>query len=497
MIGSIVGNYRITGQLGEGGMGVVYAAEHQLIGRKAAIKVLHPEMSAQASIVQRFFNEARATSLIRHPGIVDVFDFGHLGDGRAFIAMEFLDGESLASRLRTGRSLLLAEIVAIGQQAAAALGAAHDKGIVHRDLKPDNIYLVPDEQVAGGVRVKILDFGIAKLAPDGPGRADIKTRTGVIMGTPAYMSPEQCKSAGEVDFRSDIYSMGCVLYEMACGRPPFLGEGVGEVIGAHIYEAPPPPRSLNSRVSPALEAAVLRTLAKNPSQRTPSMAQLRRELEDAAGPHLRHPPGERDSPPARLGTPPSQSTESRTTLGDSASESIPPRRRSRSRPVAIVAAAAGLTIAVAAVAAWIAASRSVPGNAAAGPSQSPSVEHRNPVVPVEQRPVLPQPVHLHIESDPSGADVLDPDNGRVLGRTPFDQTLPRADAEAAFTVRLAGYDDGHLILSTRTDGAGSVQMRPAPVAGPQHGSSHGSSGKLGAPPGSSKSEKKKDVGLFD
>ncbi len=182
MVGRDIGNYRVTGVIGEGGMGTVYSAEHKAIGRKAAIKVLLPEMSASRSIVQRFFNEARATTSIRHPGIVDVFDYGQLEDGRAYIAMEQLEGENLAACLRRTGQLALGHIVAIGRQAASALAAAHEKGIVHRDLKPDNIFLVPDADLPGGVRVKILDFGIAKLATRGD--AGLKTRTGAMMGTP-------------------------------------------------------------------------------------------------------------------------------------------------------------------------------------------------------------------------------------------------------------------------------------------------------------------------
>src|SRR5262245_24823213 len=156
MIGQTLGSYKIVDKIGEGGMGVVYVAEHPLIGRKAAIKLLHPDLSKNEEIVARFFNEARASTLIKHPGIVDIFDFGYSANGGAYIAMEFLEGESLATRMRREKRLPLAMSASIGKQLAGALGAAHAKGIVHRDLKPDNVYLIPDAEMPSGERVKVL-----------------------------------------------------------------------------------------------------------------------------------------------------------------------------------------------------------------------------------------------------------------------------------------------------------------------------------------------------
>jgi eukaryotic-like serine/threonine-protein kinase len=243
VIGQTVGNYRITQLLGEGGMGAVYLAEHPGIGRKAAVKVLHPELTRHTDMAARFFNEARAANAIHHPGIVEVFDFGTLPTGVSYIVMELLQGESLAGRLRKGGPLPMAAALEYATQAAAALGAAHKEGIVHRDLKPDNLYLVPDPRNPGREMIKVLDFGIAKLAgnPDAPG--SVKTRTGTIMGTPVYMSPEQCRGTKEVDHRTDIYALGVILYEMLCGAPPFVSEGHGELIHLHISAPPPPPRS--------------------------------------------------------------------------------------------------------------------------------------------------------------------------------------------------------------------------------------------------------------
>src|SRR5436190_4389467 len=187
--GTQVGAYRVLRRIGEGGMGSVWLAEHVMLGRRAAIKVLHPELSNRAEIVTRFFNEARAATSIGDPGIVQIFDFGHHSDGSAYIAMELLDGEPLDRRLARHGALGLPEALRIMRQVASTLGAAHARGIVHRDLKPENVFLVRDPEVPGGERAKILDFGIAKLTGD----PSVKTSTSAVMGTPAYMSPEQCR----------------------------------------------------------------------------------------------------------------------------------------------------------------------------------------------------------------------------------------------------------------------------------------------------------------
>jgi serine/threonine protein kinase len=212
----LLGNYRIVERLGEGGMGVVYIGRHETLGHRAVVKVLRLELSHNADMVQRFFNEAQAATAIRNPGIVQVFDFGTIPDGRAYLVMELLEGETLSARLEK-RQLDYRECCRIGRQVAKVLQAAHARGITHRDLKPDNLYLVRDDEVVGGERVKVLDFGIAKLAGE-VHASRVKTRTGAIMGTPIYMSPEQCRGTGAVDARADIYSLGCILFEMTCAR---------------------------------------------------------------------------------------------------------------------------------------------------------------------------------------------------------------------------------------------------------------------------------------
>ena len=279
MIGTIVGSYQITSVLSAGGMGTVYGAKHNLIGRMAAVKILHPEYSTNRDIVNRFFNEARATSSIAHPGIVEIFDFGYLEDGKAYLVMEFLDGEPLSYRIRRGR-MEEPRLAFLLRSACGALAAAHAKGIVHRDLKPDNIYIVRDPDNPYGERTKLLDFGIAKLTDIG--MAGTATKTGAVMGTPTYMSPEQCRGTGDVDARADIYSMGCVLYELVAGRPPFTQQGAGELIGAHLYAMPETPSKF-APVSPGLEAMIMRCLAKDPAARPQTAAELGSELARLTG----------------------------------------------------------------------------------------------------------------------------------------------------------------------------------------------------------------------
>ena len=269
--GATIGPYRIVKKIGEGGMGAVYLAHHTLLGRAAAIKVLLPSLSSQREVVERFFNEARATTAVNDPGIVQVFDFGHHTDGSAYIVMELLEGESLDARLHRG-TLSVADALRITRQVAGSLAAAHARGIVHRDLKPDNLFLVRDPEAQGGERPKILDFGIAKLTGDSSDRT--RTRTGTVMGTPVYMSPEQCRGTGSIDHRSDIYSLGCVLYHLLTGHPPFDLEGIGEIISAHLREPPRP-----TGLAPAIDDLVLRCLAKAPEQRFQSMTELQAACE--------------------------------------------------------------------------------------------------------------------------------------------------------------------------------------------------------------------------
>ena len=274
MIGETVGSYRITQKVSIGGMGTVYKAEHLLIGKLAAVKVLHPELRSNRDVVQRFFNEAKATTQIKHPGIVEVFDFGYLASGDGYIVMEFLDGMSLARRIKMHGKMDEGEAAMLMRGVCSALGAAHAKQIVHRDLKPDNIFLVPDPDAGLGERPKLLDFGIAKLTDAGLMGSGSATKTGAVMGTPTYMAPEQCKGTGQVDARADLYSLGCIYYELLVGRPPFIEEGAGELIGAHLYVEPDPPSKYEPGITPDSEQLIMSLLQKNPAKRPQTAREL-------------------------------------------------------------------------------------------------------------------------------------------------------------------------------------------------------------------------------
>ena len=273
-IARYIGQYRILRKIGAGGMGLVFLGEHTLLGRRAAIKTLLPAVSANPEIVERFFNEARATSAISDPGVIQIFDFGYHVDGTAYIVMELLEGEALSARIdRLGR-LPLAEALRIAWQITGSLAVAHAHAIVHRDLKPDNIFLVSDAAAQGGERTKILDFGICKVGTGNP----TLTQSGTMVGTPDYMSPEQCRGAGDVDHRADIYAFGCLLFHMLTGRPPFLGDVSGELIVAHLEQDPPAPSRYVAELPLAVDALLLRCLAKSPDDRYQSMTELQRVL---------------------------------------------------------------------------------------------------------------------------------------------------------------------------------------------------------------------------
>ncbi|MFN0253852.1 MAG: serine/threonine-protein kinase [Kofleriaceae bacterium] len=266
--GTMVGEYRIEALVGEGGMGQVYGAVHPVIGKRAAIKVLLPEIGRNRQMVERFVMEARAVNQIGHPNIVDVFAFGVLPDGRQYMVMEWLRGLSLSDRLKRGVPLI-PETCDVLHGVAAALDAAHASGIVHRDLKPHNVFLVDVRD--SKPLVKLLDFGLVKLGDSDDNRLE-RTRQGAIMGTPAYMSPEQCLGK-TVDTRSDNYSFGVLAFEMLTGRVPFVEETAMQLIVAHMQAPPSPPSSIAPGIPPELDRLVYALLAKDPAQR-PSLKQV-------------------------------------------------------------------------------------------------------------------------------------------------------------------------------------------------------------------------------
>jgi len=268
-----VGEYRVLKKIGEGGMGAVYSAVQPVIGKRVAIKVLAPHIAKNPELVRRFVDEARAVNKIGHPNIVDIFSFGWLPDKRHYFAMEFLDGHSLADRLKRG-AFQPDEARRLLRQICQALEAAHRQGIVHRDLKPDNIWIVQPQH--GDSYAKLLDFGIAKLMGDV--EEGQRTQTGIVMGTPAYMSPEQCRGVN-VGKGTDIYALGMILYEMFAGQLPFRGS-FAELITHHLVTVPEAP-SRHRPMPRALEQVIMRCLDKDPAQRPQSAEELGKLLEAA------------------------------------------------------------------------------------------------------------------------------------------------------------------------------------------------------------------------
>ena len=524
MLGQSVGNYRVTQLLGEGGMGAVYLAEHPGIGRRVAVKVLLPQLARDQEMVIRFFNEARAANAVHHPGIVEVLDFGTLPTGAPYIVMEYLDGESLGSRLASAGRLALAGGVEIVAQAARALGAAHAQGIVHRDLKPDNLFLTPAPGMPGRERVKVLDFGIAKLSPRGLGvSTSVKTRTGVLMGTPKYMSPEQCRGTREVDHRSDIYSLGVILYEVLCGAPPFVTEGHGEMIHMHIAQAPAPPRSARAEISIGLERAVLRALAKEPDQRFQSMDELAAALEGRGGADaVEAAPG---PGPARAVVSLSSQTTMvapgeavaatsgrtlleedaipSTTLSDSASVIERPASTLRTRrrwrlPLALGAsalAAAGVLVAIARggvgflePAPAVAPEPADPTPPAA-PAPTAAIVATTAPEPSVQSPARAAPrvsVSVRLASIPPGARVTRAEDGKVVGVTPLEETQPPRPGVEHLRLDREGYVTETVVLPLDRDFELSLPLKaqPAVDARKKKPREHAAPPRPRAPPGS-------------
>jgi len=479
VVGQTVGNYRIISKLGEGGVGEVYLAEHPEIGRKVAIKFVRRALAEDTTLYGRFLAEARAANAIQHPNIVEVLDFGRLADGQPYIVMEHLAGESLAARLDRLGPLPVAVAVDLAARVAGVLAAAHAKGIVHRDLKPDNVFLVASRSSAGGDLVKVLDFGIAKL--QGAMReGSPHTRTGSIVGTPMYMSPEQCRGTREIDARTDVYALGIMLFEMVVGRPPFVSEGLGDLMDMQMNHLAPPLRSLLPGAPVELEALIARALAKRPEDRFASASDLKAALHGA---------GARISGAVVVGTPvapapvvqaspaqaitvedPSQISVG-TLVGQEGPASGP--RRSAVRWLALGAAA--LAVVVTAAALWSGRSpapatpKAPPAPLARtivrplpAPAASPPVAPAAPAVPP-----APVTVSLRIESQPNDAAVVDGRTGTALGSTPLTLTRPRADGTLQLRLTKAGFRPATVTVPLARDASTRVALTPQPRRPPR------------------------------
>jgi len=467
-----IGAYSIVRLLGAGGMGQVYEGVHDQIQRRAAIKVLHRRYANNKLIVQRFINEARAVNIVQHQSLVNIYEFGQTSDGSAYIVMEYLDGDTLRQRLERNGGRLPPEVaVRLCRQMASALAAAHQKGIVHRDLKPVNIMIVADAEAAGGERAKILDFGLAKVVQPDSADGGGLTGTGTILGTPAYMAPEQCRSARDVDDKSDVYSLGIILYEMLSSDIPFDSETDAELLSMHMYQDPPPLIDKVPTLHPDLVALVQRMLAKSQADR-PSAAEVAAEL-------ARIPVLANSSPPPPS-LPPASAASSKSPLDGKAaaasagtpiatSEAAPPSPPPvASPPVKPAKSGRGgllllglLLVVLAAVGGgalgWLGALRR--GLADDGGSGT-AHDSGKPAAPAAL-------VHWSLTSTPAGAEVRGPlPSETLLGQTPLMIEYSRGTGRATVVVRAPGHLESRVELPLDRDDIANVSLRPLPQGAP-------------------------------
>jgi serine/threonine protein kinase len=452
-VGKTIGNYKVVQQIGEGGMGVVYLAEHPVIGRKVAIKLLHSSFARDSETVARFFNEARAIHLIAHPNIVEIMDFGQTADGQPYFIMEFLQGQSLADRIARG-AVPPSDAVAIVTQICDALQAAHDKNIIHRDLKPHNVFLVGSQAKP---TVKILDFGVAKMTTgwntSDSGGQSVKTRTGSLMGTPLYMSPEQCRGSGKLDHRTDIYSLAVILFEMISGYPPFVAEGVGELFAKHMLEPAPSLAEVAPHTPPHVVRAVKRALSKNLEDRFPTMATFAEALNgrgDLAAPGSARAVSQISTMSGAHPTTTGRPSEEATTLSSAASalglDTLAVPRRSFKGPFVVVLVAAALT------GGGIFAMKQRRPPAPVAPAV-PAVVQPPPAEP--PKPAPPEQVDLRFESEPDGAHVLRKIDGKAepedLGPAPLDLKLDKTEQSTQYLLHAQGFKDRAVTLDATRD----------------------------------------------
>jgi eukaryotic-like serine/threonine-protein kinase len=484
--GQSFGNFQVVRLIGEGGFGEVYEAENPFLQRRAAVKVLHAGMLQDAELVRRFLNEARAASAMRHPNIVDVFDAGVTPDGEPYILMEFLEGDSLQKIISQQGRLELATVLEVARQAGSALSAAHLAGIVHRDLKPENLFLIPDPSAPLGFTVKVLDFGIAKVKHRDDRGSTLKTQAGLLMGSPAYMSPEQCRDSSDVDHRTDIYSLAIMVYEMLAGAPPFTSNSATEMLVMQIAMNPPPLRDRVRDLPEHVEQAIARALSKDRDLRYGNVDYFVGALQGSYPAATAHGNvessaidmgGIAERPMSRagmitpaplvlgplsgkLGTTPAPVVLSKptlTTLSRSTGERTAGAAESRADFDAIrprrwpIIAAAGVVVAVAA----LLASRFLSEQT----TTAPAVAVANPAA--KSPAASPAMVKVMVRSVPAGATVLDQKQGTVLGVTPLEKAFLQGAGELGLVLRLDGHKEKAIAIGLDGNSSTSVDLEPA------------------------------------
>jgi tRNA A-37 threonylcarbamoyl transferase component Bud32 len=418
---TLMGRYKITRKIGQGGMGAVFEATHTLIGKPVAVKVLLDKYARRESIVARLEQEARLASATRHEHIIDINDFGTTEDGRTFVVMEYLEGESLAECLHREGTLGEQRILRIAQQIASALGAAHAKGIVHRDVKPENVFLLKRKD---GDFVKVVDFGISKsLRASDASREEEQirlTQTGMVLGTPLYMSPEQARGDDDLDQRIDVYALGVIMYELATGRVPFMGSNYLSVISQVLNDQPKPPRALRHELSEEFDAIVMRALVKDKADRYQSMEEI---LADVTA----------------LVDDPTHSTERARIL--SPRSAVLRHRRTR-----VVLFAAGAAAVAGAAVVAVVMMMGPEGRAAVAADARAGVVAVGPDAAPAPRPDARQADTLTFEivSVPDGAPIYE--GSRPMGKTPLKYIAPANEDKIALIAHLDGYDDAEFSI---------------------------------------------------
>jgi tRNA A-37 threonylcarbamoyl transferase component Bud32 len=452
----LLGRYSVTRKIGQGGMGAVYEATHTLIGKRVAVKVLLDKYARREQVVARLEQEARLASAIGHEHIIDITDFGTTHDGRTFVVMEFLEGESLAECLAREGPLPETRILQITFQIASALGAAHAKGIVHRDVKPENVFLLrrKDQDF-----IKVVDFGISKsMRASQPGEEESPrlTQTGMVLGTPLYMSPEQARGDEELDHRIDIYALGVIMYELATGQVPFLGTNYLSIISQVLNDEAPRPRQVRPELSEEFEAIVLRLLEKDRDRRYQTTEEVVHDL-------------------TVLLDDPTRSTQRARIL--------PPRRRTKRSALKVLGWVAGVSVVIAAVAVTVAMLR--PGGAAgSGPAAALVASDAGVAIVADAAPaavVEPELVKIPIDTVPQGATIYE--GGRVIGTTPTFYEAPIGNDKIELIASLPDHDDTRFTINPLVDrkrtpdnpvrvelrrpkkGASPVIIRKAPTPG--------------------------------
>ncbi len=467
-VAEVFGSYRLVQQIGQGGMGRVFIAEHTRLERRVALKMLRSEFSDNAEAVKRFFSEARAVNRIKHENIIEITDFVENAQGHSFYIMELLEGVDLRKLRLAQGALPIGRAVRIAIQVCRGLGAAHQAGIVHRDLKPDNIFLIdrPDRRDF----VKLLDFGVAKLMDDGVDSiSTYRTTAGLVVGTPEYMSPEQA-SGGAADRRSDIYALGVILFEMITGQRPFDAPSAREVMAQHVTVAPPRPSKIlrfGQTIPSALEDLILACLKKAPEDRPQTIQEVEHRLDEIAR---------------------------RLSVSVSSAERVRSRWNDRRWRIGGAAMVLGLVVVGFVARAERRARRDVGG---ATPAGAITTGLRTPTTPAPAASATPATIEVAFDSVPPGAIVSRSSDNKPLGTTPFSARFVSSPAQEIFEFSKPGWRSRRMELSLASSTDLAISLEPLEAKPSLEGGERSAPKAVAARPSRSANHAAKEVQKLD